>query len=260
MNVKGFIVLLLVLSCQPLLAASEPDYAREGRLADEIVDVIFDGDPEWLEADGREFLSIYTEADDTRVGVIILHGRGFHPDWADAINPLRVGLADYGYSTLSLQMPVLEKSAKYYDYVPIFPFSHERINAGIEFLRDAGFEKVVLLAHSCGGHMAMSWIREFGDDSIDGLIGLGLGATDFKQPMTDSYPLGNIKVPFLDLYGEMEFPAVLRLAGERQQQVEGQMHPQSSQWVLEGSNHYFTDRGEELTEAVLEWLDSLGWK
>ena len=126
-------------------------------------------------------------------------------------------------------------------------------------MRDAGFEKVVLLAHSCGGHMAMSWIREFGDGSIDALIGLGLGATDYKQPMKDSYPLDKIKVPFLDLYGELEFPAVLRLAGERQKQVEEDMHPSSSQWVLEGSNHYFTDQGDELTEAVLEWLDSLEW-
>ena len=75
-------------------AASEPDFAREVRLADEIVDVILDGDPVWLEADGREFLSIYTEADDSSTAVVILHGRGFHPDWADAINPLRVGLVE----------------------------------------------------------------------------------------------------------------------------------------------------------------------
>ena len=260
MNVKTFLLLIFWLAAFTVSAADEPDYAREGRLADEIVDAIFDGEPEWLEANGREFLSIFTEADDNKVGVIILHGRGFHPDWGDAINPLRVGLAESGYSTLSLQMPVLEKSAKYYDYVPIFPFSHARIDAAIEYLRDLGFEKVVLVAHSCGGHMAMSWIRESGDSTIDALVGLGLGATDFRQPMTESYPLDKIKVPFLDLYGEDEFPAVLRLAAERKNQVEQNMHAASSQQVLAGSNHYFTDQGEALTEAVLEWLDSLDWQ
>ena len=104
MNVKHALWLFTLLLPAATFAADVPDYAREGRLADEIVDAIFDGEPEWLEADGREFLSIFTESDDNKVGVIILHGRGFHPDWGDAINPLRVGLAESGYSTLSLQM------------------------------------------------------------------------------------------------------------------------------------------------------------
>lgn len=261
MNVKPYyFCLFLFLLPQLSWAADAPDYDREARLADEIVDAIFDGEPEWLEANGREFLSIFTESDDSKVGVIILHGRGFHPDWVDAINPLRVGLAESGYSTLALQMPVLDKTARYYDYLPIFPFGHQRIDAAIEFLRDQGYEKVVLLAHSCGGHMAMSWIRESGDDSIDALIGLGLGATDYGQPMTENYPLDQIKVPFLDLYGENEFPAVLRLAAERKSQVEENMNSMSQQQVLPGSDHYFTDQGDALTEAVLQWLDSLGWQ
>ena len=73
------------------------DLEREKRMADEIVDAIIDGDAVYLEANNNEFLSIYTEADSDVKGVaIILHGRGFHPDWQDAINPLRVGLAESG--------------------------------------------------------------------------------------------------------------------------------------------------------------------
>ena len=94
MPVKSYALALLLFVGQA--DASEPDFAREARLADEIVDVIFDGDPVWLEADGREFLSIYTEADDADTAVVILHGRGFHPDWADTINPLRVDLVERG--------------------------------------------------------------------------------------------------------------------------------------------------------------------
>ena len=105
--VKPLVFVLLFFTGQAL--ASEPDYAREARLADEIVDVILDGDPVWLASGEREFLSIYTEADEPGTAVVILHGRGFHPDWSDTINPLRLGLVERGYSTLSLQMPVLEK-------------------------------------------------------------------------------------------------------------------------------------------------------
>ena len=237
--------------------ATEPDFAREARLAAEIVDLILDGDPEWLEADGREFLSIYTAADDARAGVLILHGRGFHPDWADTVNPLRVGLVEHGYSTLALQMPVLEKEARYYDYIPIFHHAHARIEAGIQFLRDNGHKKVVLLAHSCGAHMAMDWIRARKDRSIDAYVGLGMGATDFRQPMHQTFPLDRMYVPILDLYGADEFPAVIRLAPSRKQMIEEAGNPMSRQLVLPEANHYFTDQGEALVAAVADWLGQL---
>ncbi len=253
--VKSCVLALLLFLGQAV--ASEPDFAREARLADEIVDVILDGDPVWLEADGREFLSIYTEVDDSSTAIVILHGRGFHPDWADAINPLRVGLVERGYSTLSLQMPVLEKDARYYDYVPIFHHAHPRIEAGIKYLRDNGFQKVVLLAHSCGVHMAMDWIRTNNDRAIDAFIGLGMGATDYKQPMHQPFPLDRMHVPVLDLYGADEFPAVIRQAPGRLAMIDKAGHKSSRQVVLPGSDHYFTDQGDALVNAVADWLDQL---
>jgi len=239
------------------LIAAEPDYQREARLADQIVDMIFDGEPVWLEADEREFLGIYTEADDARAAVVILHGRGFHPDWADTVNPLRVGLAELGYNTLSLQMPVLEKDSSYYDYVPIFGFAHARIESAIRFLRDNGNAKVVLLAHSCGVHMSMDWIRDKGDDAIDAYIGLGMGATDYQQPIREPFPLGQMQVPVLDLYGADEYPAVMRGAPGRWAMIETAGNAQSRQIVLPDANHYFTDQGDALVSAVVGWLDLL---
>jgi len=250
-------LLTLILSSLPVTAASLPDYAREARLADQIVDMILDGDPLWLEAEEGEFLSIYTEADSAATAVVILHGRGFHPDWGDAINPLRVGLVERGYTTLSLQMPVLEKDAKYYDYVPIFGFAHARIESGIRFLREQGIQRVVLLAHSCGVHMAMDWIARQGDDSIDAFIGLGMGATDYGQPMRQPFPLAQMQVAVFDLYGADEFPAVRRGAPERKQMIEAAGQARSRQQVLAAANHYFTDQGDALVDAVADWLDSL---
>jgi len=248
---------LMAAALAPRLDAAQPDYQREARLASQIVDMILDGDALWLEANDHEFLSIYTEADQPRAAVVILHGRGFHPDWADAINPLRVGLVENGYSTLSLQMPVLEKDAKYYDYEPIFGFAHARIEAGIDYLREQGYRKVILLAHSCGVHMAMDWIREKGDDSIDAYIGLGMGATDYGQPMRQPFPLATMQVEVLDLYGADEFPAVVRGAPTRKAMLEAAGGSQSRQQVMPQADHYFTDQGDALVTAVSDWLDQL---
>jgi alpha-beta hydrolase superfamily lysophospholipase len=239
------------------VAAAQPDFEREARLASEIVDGIMDGDAVMLADGDHEFLSIYTEADEPKGTVIILHGRGFHPDWMDAVQPLRVGLVEEGWSTLSLQMPVLEKTAKYYDYEPIFPASHARIEAAIAYAKEQSDKPVVILAHSCGAHMAMSWIREKSDESIDAYIGAGMGATDFKQPMREPFPLASMKVPVLDVYGTDEYPAVLRMAEERLAMITEAGNAQSAQKTVEGANHYFANKGEEATAVVAEWLNNL---
>jgi pimeloyl-ACP methyl ester carboxylesterase len=70
-------------------------------------------------------------------------------------------------------MPVLGKGAKYYDYVPIFPYSHERIDAAINFYKAKGIDNIVLIAHGCGAHMSMSYLDKYGDSKIKGYIGIG---------------------------------------------------------------------------------------
>ncbi|MGV6858084.1 MAG: DUF3530 family protein [bacterium] len=242
---------------------TEPDYAREQRMIDEIADAILDGDVITLNDGKRDFAGIYMEAEsDRKGGVIILHGRGFHADWADTVNPLRVGLPAHGWDTLSLQMPVLEKTAKFYEYVPLFKEAGPRIEAGIRYLRKQGVEKVVLLAHSCGAHMAMEWVEDHGDGAIDAYAGLGMGATDYKQPMLKPFPLASMKVPVLDLYGANEYPAVKRMAPERLAAMKMAGNPLSKQEVLPDADHYFSGIVDPLVESVAAWLDTLdqAWK
>lgn len=236
-----------------------PDYEREQRMAGEITDMILDGDVMELNDGAQDFMAIYTETETSpaRGTVIIAHGRGFHPDWADVVNPLRVGLTASGWNTLSLQMPVLEKEAKYYDYVPLFSNASKRIQAGIDYLKSVSAAPIVLVGHSCGAHMAMQWVREHNDADIKAYVGLGMGATDYKQPMREPFPLASMKVPVLDLYGADEFPAVIKMAPERLAMMQQAGNAQSKQATVMGANHYFNDKGEELTAAVAEWLNSL---
>ena len=233
------------------------DLEREQRLKDQIVDAIMDGEAQMLEAGGHEFLSIYTESDEPTGAVLILHGRGFHPDWADVINPLRTGLVEHGWNTLSIQLPVLEKQAKYYDYVPVFPEATPRIEAAIQFLKEQGNEKVILLAHSCGVHMAMQYVREKGEGAFDGFVGIGMGATDYKQPMKEAFPFNNMSKPILDIFGSDDYPAVHRLAALRAQVPTENSHMLNEQKKIPGANHYFTDKGADLVKAVAPWLEKL---
>ncbi|MBE9560906.1 MAG: DUF3530 family protein [Proteobacteria bacterium] len=226
-------------------------------MADEIVDAILDGDAVFLKANDHEFLTIYTEAEEARGTAVILHGRGFHPDWQDAINPLRVGLVESGWNTLSVQMPVLEKQAKYYDYIPLFPEAISRIEAAIAYARENLKGRVVLIAHSCGAHMAMAWADTESFETIDAYVGIGMGATDYKQPMKQPFPLDRIKVPVLDVYAENDYPAVIKMAPERLRLIEKAANNKSAQVVVAGAEHYYIDKGDALTQVIDQWLQSL---
>ena len=263
----SLLTVMVVMSSLPSTAAAErrqPDLAREQRMADDIVEMILDGEPVDLQtARGQAFLGIFTrysEDADGRGTAIILHGRGFHPDWVDVVQPLREGLVEHGWNTLSIQLPVLEKTAKYYDYVEIFPDAIPRIEAAVSYARANGEGMVALIAHSCGSHMAQHWLNERGTTAmaqIDAYIGIGMGATDYRQYMVEPFALDRMRMPLLDVYGAEDFPAVLRLAPERLAGMHSGGHPKNRQLAIPEADHYFGDRGDVLVDTIAAWLESL---
>jgi len=251
---------ILIISATLLAAATSraSDLAREQRLADQIVESILDGEPVTLRANNHDFLGIYTESvnDPAQGAAIILHGRGMHPDWSQVAGPLRIELPEQGWSTLSLQMPVLAKDASFYDYEPLFPEAAPRIDAGIRYLRQQGAERIVLIAHSCGVHMSMAWLEQQGSGDIDAYIGIGMGATDYQQPMRKAFPFARIEVPLLNIYGSEDYPAVQRQAKTLAPML-ADIHPASRQIRIDGADHYFDDNNEELSAAITDWLATL---
>ena len=250
-------IILIISSALPGNAPAS-DLAREQRLAEQTVEAILDGEPVMLKTDGHAFLGIYTEAvtEPAQDAAIILHGRGMHPDWAQVAGPLRIGLPEQGWSTLSLQMPVLGKEASYYDYAAVFPEATPRINAGISYLQEQGIQRIVLIAHSCGVHMSMAWLEQQGSHDIAAYIGIGMGATDYQQPMRKPFPFEKIQVPLLNIYGSEDYPAVLRQA-DALEPVLADINPASAQIRVAGADHYFDGYNEELVAAITGWLATL---
>ncbi len=250
-------VILLLLGLSQIAWASS-DRAREQRLAEQIVDAILDGEPITLGTKPHDFLGIYTTAAAARGSVLILHGRGIHPDWPDLISPLRVDLVEHGWNTLSIQLPVLPKSATYNDYVPIFPEVIPRIEAALAYLRQHASGPIVIAAHSCGTHMLQHWIHQRGRAAtaqFAGYIGIGMGATDYRQPMQEPFVLAKIPTPMLDIYAELDYPAVHRTAAERLRLIRQAGHPLSQQQVVPQAAHEFREHSAALTHQIASWLN-----
>jgi pimeloyl-ACP methyl ester carboxylesterase len=157
-------------------------------------------------------------------------------------------------------MPVLARDAKYYDYLPIMDEAIPRIEAGLVFLRDQGNKQIAIIAHSCGVHMSMNYLKKIGDEVLSAYVGIGMSATDYRQPMREPFPLNSLGIPVLDIYGSDDYPAVGRLAPGRWEQIHQAGNPLSRQSVVDDADHYFTDRGDEIVEAIGERLGSLNIK
>lgn len=255
----SFVYLLLITS--QVLHAS--DLEKEQRMKDQVIDYILNGEAVMLEDGppnkGHQFLSIFTEAEtDTPKGaVIIMHGRGYHPDWPELVYPLRTGLPGYGWHTLSIQMPVLDNEATFYDYLDIIPEGFPRMDAAVAYLRQKNIQNIVLLAHSCSVHFSIAWLHRFPDRGISAYIGVGMGSTDRGQPMPEPFPLQDIKIPILDIRGEYDYPAVIGDAPDRWKRMQQAGNKKSQQRVVKKSDHYFTGRGDALLIEVADWLNTL---
>lgn len=225
--------------------AHAADYAREKRWADEITPSILVGEPVELTAGNRKFLAILTPAEKTRAGVIVLHGMGVHPDW-NMIGVLRTGLPQAGYTTLSLQMPVLAATAKPAAYPPTFPDAAKRIQAGVDYLKQRGVERIAIVSHSMGAAMTQYYLTKNPTAPIQAWVSIGI-----SQPK----PYGKLKLPILDLYGSDDQPAVLKNAAERAAELKA--NPASKQIVAPATDHFFNNRDAELVKYVKDYLDTI---
>ena len=234
---------------QPVQPAqpAQPDYAREKRWSDEITPAILVGDPVNLALkSGHKFLAIHTLNAKARAGVIVVHGLGMHPDWG-LINPLRSQLAEQGYATLSVQMPVLAADVKAEAYPPLFPEAAERLQAAVAFLRDKGHRKVAIVSHSMGARMANHFLANGGAGEIDAWVAVGISSGVYLQPEA-------FKAPVLDIYGEKDFPIVLANAARRAdgiKRIRG-----SGQVSVAGADHFFNGMETELVRHVKRFLDN----
>lgn len=233
------------------------DLAKEKRWADQVVDAILDGEAIWLNDGSSEFLGIYTEAEEDKGrAVIVMHGTGIHPDWQQVIQPLRVGLIEHNWNTLSIQMPILPNEAEYHEYAPLYDEVAPRINAAIEYLKKNGSKQIVLIGHSQGASMTAYYLSTSKQD-IKGFVAIGMAAFADDPRMDSIKSLQAIKVPVLDIYGDDDLEDIMKSVDARAAAAKKAGNDSFTQAELAGSNHFFDGKEDELVEAVAEWLDKL---
>lgn len=224
------------------LPAPAQDLEREARWRAEVVPNLVVGDAVELRgADGRAFLGLYTPSAGAKTTLVIVHGIGVHPDHG-VIGMLRMALADKGFSTLSIQMPVLAADAGPDAYTPLFALAADRIASAAAWLEARGERDRVLVSHSMGSRMANAYFDAAAPPAFRAWISLGLGNA-FSSRFAQRKPL-----PVLDVLGEADLTAVLEHALARRAVADATAG--GRQLVITSADHFYAGRHAELVDAI----------
>ncbi len=242
---KWFFVVILWMTGWGL--ANAQDYAREKRWADQIVSGLLVGDAVWIaQKEGHKFLAIYTQAEKPRGAAIIAHGRGWSPDF-ELYGVLRQKIAEQGYSTLSIQLPILGGGAKIGDYIPTYPDAGERFHLATEFLTAKGFKNISIVSHSLGATMANQYLITVDKTDVKAWVFIGI--------INGLEEMFRIKIPVLDVFGGRDWEITQVGAYERKKQI--MKITGSGQVVVKDALHFFEGREDDLTKVIITFLDQV---
>ena len=233
-------------------AAQNADYAREQRWVDEVVPQLVVGDAVRVRAAGRDVLALYTAgAGDAatvaaRPAIVLVHGLGVHPDHG-VIGELRTRLADAGFTTLSMQMPVLGADTRDgNDYVKTFDEAAARIAAADAWLRARGAARTVLVSHSMGAWMSNAYFERTPRAPFAGWVCMGI--TGRIGAMGDNV------LPILDVRGEHDLELSRRWVSVTARAWTLRAHPGSRQVEIAGADHHYAKREEALATQITTFV------
>lgn len=195
---------------------------------------------------------------ESSVGVILLHGKGQN-FYTSVVRWLAPYLSTIGFSSLALNM-------RDHDHREIegIELANNDINAGVNFLKDKGINKFLLIGVSYGSNKAALYPSEKHTNYLMmGLILLSVGGsrTDFpdlwKRVVKN---LEGVTVPLLVIQaGADEFVSQPREAGLELIEAPNNS-PLNHLVVIDGANHGFTNHKEEVCIEICKWLTFYNWQ
>ncbi len=203
------------------------------------------GDAVYLESGGgATFLALYTPVEPAQGAVLLAHGPGLHPDHG-VIGELRVHLADRGFATLSLQMPVLPAEIDDGEaYRALFPEAARRIAAGVRFLQDKRLPRIAIVSHAMGSAMAYHYLRENRDAPVAAWAALSYYGV-YKDLAGPGFPI-------LDLYGAADYRGIRGPAAERAQIL--RLRPGSRQLAAPDGGRFLAGGEKTVLREVASFL------
>lgn len=261
--VKKYSIFITMLSAW-LICTGVPAYdnGREQLIAERLQDRLKVGEAVRIQTDKSDFFSIYTEqiSNETQGAIILLHNLGGHPDWPVVTSPLRKSMPQRGWTTLSIQLPVLPPEESIAAYGKTLADACQRLDKALTFLSEKEIETVVLLGYGFGAATAMHCSTQM--NSNDSLL-LGIAAVSplaqpfLRPPLKLLEVIEEVEIPILDIYGSRDFKEVIDQAADRRLAGRKGENPWYQQIEIEGADHHFSGLDTVLNKRISGWLKKL---
>jgi predicted alpha/beta-hydrolase family hydrolase len=257
-------ILGLMLSGQ-LAAEGSKELSREQQIAEKLA-VSADADETIsLKTAAGRFIGLYKRAKGSEINtgeahgvVILVHGMGAHPDWPDVISPLRTQLTEYGWSTLSIQMPILSPEESIAKYGKTLRLANSRIQAAVDYLHEWELEPIILLGYSFGAAQVANYLASNKPEDVKAFVSVSMLAQKFIKPGLDVYKfIGEIDIPILDIYAEEDLDDVRRGIDDRRLAASKNGNGGFQQIELQSSGHHYLDFEDALVEQIQIWLQNM---
>lgn len=258
------ILVIALLLCSALsVAVNGQEQTREDVINKKLVNDNQTATIIWLETETNQFLGLYNahQQELAQGAVIIAHQMGAHADWPQIILPIRAALPQYGWSTLSVQLPILPPDRALQNYGKTLPQATQRLIAAVQWLRERQFKKIMIIGHRFGAASALTYLKQQQTDhvqinAIQGLVTIGLQDYAFIRPRIDIFKLiQTANLPILDIYGEHDFKHVMQQATDRRLSAKKNNHYRQVQ--INGADHDFKGMEAVLIEHIAAWLSKL---
>lgn len=167
-----------------------------------------------LDSNGVRFQALYRP--DTsgypRGGAIILPPLNAHPDWPGVVHLLRTTLPEFGWSTLSLQLPTLSNAAvSIADYDQELPEIARRIETAVRYFNSKGIGNIALIGKGVGASAAAGYLASAQGTQIQAFVGISMRGIDDNRDSWLYSPnsLSKLSLPVLDIYGSLDYRDVI---------------------------------------------------
>ena len=199
-----------------------------------------------------EFSAVLDEAPTRRMKglAILLPGAGERAD-AGVMRALRRGLPPHGWSTLSLQLPVLEPEAEPQEYWDLLAPAAGRIAAAVARMKAAGVTNIALLGHGFGGTVVLRYLSGGSDEAVRAAALLSPWWPAAHEDALETWAKAGT-LPVLDVYAKRDDRAVRRSAPRRRLLFKSR--DGFRQWRVSGVGHHYRGRETWLVKRIYGWL------
>jgi dienelactone hydrolase len=171
----------------------------------------------------------------------------------EVIRPLRLGLADAGWDTLSLQLPSASRTLGRAAWLSRQQQIVSRLQAGLNWLGSRKPANQVIIAQGDSGSMVLEYALDSRPPELKALVlvsaFLDSSTADAAVPAGDRAPL-----PVLDIYAQRDYPGVVGNAQARLDSAYRDARSNYQQRVVDGATGGFFGLEADLLARISAWL------